>query len=45
MADKLIICVSQHQELFDKQQANYKDNNLRQHMAEYRDQLGSVNDD
>ncbi len=37
---KLITCVSQHQVLFGKQHANCKDNNLRQHMAEYHWSVG-----
>ncbi len=35
MHDKLMICVSQHQALFDKQNTNYKDD-LKKHMAEYQ---------
>ncbi len=42
MADELITCISQHQALFGKQHANYKDNNFNiwQSIA---DQLGFVN--
>ncbi len=42
MADKLIICVSQHHAWFDQGPADYEDNNLyiRQSIT---DQLGAVN--
>lgn len=33
-ADKFIICFSQHQALFDKWDANYKNNNLKENMRE-----------
>ncbi len=45
MADKLITCVSQQQALFDKRQANNKDNDLRQHMAECCRSVGEVLDE
>ncbi len=32
MADKLIICVCQHQVLFDKRHTNDKNNNLKDNM-------------
>ncbi len=40
MADKLIICVSQHQALFDGRQGHYREDNLWQSIM---DQLGSAN--
>ncbi len=46
MADKLVICVSQHQALFDKQHANYKDKDLKDNLQQSTaDQLGLVNGD
>ncbi len=44
MADKLIICVSQHQVLFDKRHADYKDNYLKDNIWQsITDHLGSAN--
>ncbi len=43
MADKLIICASQHQMLFDKRDGDYRDNDLRQHMAENHRSVESAN--
>lgn len=43
-ADELIICVTQHQSLFDKWDWNYKNNNLsiKQQMPKYRWSVGWV---
>ncbi len=41
MTDKFIICVLQHQALFDKWHANNKDNDLNTWQS-IADQLGSV---